>query len=116
MKDGDSIYIPEKPTTVKVQGEVYSPSYVIYDGTMKNYEDYINASGGYKETAYKKKTYVIKANGKIITKPKKEKIEPGDTIYVPEDTRATKGFERTMAAFKGTLEIVSTVALIIVLF
>lgn len=116
LKDGDSIYIPEKPTTVKVQGEVYSPSYVIYDGTMKNYEDYINASGGYKETAYKKKTYVIKANGKIITKPKKEKIEPGDTIYVPEDTRATKGFERTMAAFKGTLEIVSTVALIIVLF
>lgn len=116
LKDGDAVYIPEKPTTVKVQGEVYSPSYVIYDNSMRNYEDYIKASGGYKETAYKKKTYVIKANGKIITEPKKAKIEPGDTVYVPEDTRSKKGFERAMDAFKGTLEIISTVALIIVLF
>ena len=83
---------------------------------MKNYKDYIGAAGGYKESAYKKKVFVIKSNGKAIDNPKDTTIEPGDTIYIPVDTREKKGFEKAMDAFKGTLEIVSTVALIIVLF
>ena len=116
LLDGDTIYVPEKPTTVKVEGEVYSPSYVVYDKNMKNYKDYIGAAGGYKESAYKKKVFVIKSNGKAIDNPKDTTIEPGDTIYIPVDTRKKKGFEKAMDAFKGTLEIVSTVALIIVLF
>lgn len=116
LKDGDTVYVPENPTFVKIEGEVYNPSYVIYDKKLKNYKDYISSAGGYKETAYKKKTFVIKANGKTYENPKDTNIEPGDTIYVPLDSREKKGFDRAMEAFKGTLEIVSTIALIIVLF
>lgn len=116
LKHGDVINIPEKPTYIKIDGEVYTPGYVVYDKGIKDYKKYIGAAGGYKETAYKKKTFVIKANGKTYENPKDTKIEPGDTIYVPVDTRVKKGFERAMEAFKGTLEIVSSVALIIVLF
>ena len=44
LLDGDTIYVPEKPTTVKVEGEVYSPSYVVYDKNMKNYKKSWNVS------------------------------------------------------------------------
>lgn len=114
--DGDTIYIPEKPTTVRVDGEVYAPSYVVYDKSMDNYKDYISAAGGYKESAYTSKVFVIKANGKSISKPGSTKIEPGDTVYVPKDLRAKKGLDRGIELFKGTLEIVSTIALIVLLF
>lgn len=114
--DGDTIYIPEKPTTVKVEGEVYSPSYIVYDKKMDNYKEYVAAAGGYKETAYKKRVFIIKANGKTYDKPGDTKIEPGDTIYVPLDAREKKGIDRAIELFKGTLEIVSTVALIVVMF
>lgn len=116
LADGDTIFVPQKPTTVRVEGEVYSPSYVVYDKKMDNYKDYISAAGGYKESAYKKKVFVIKANGKTIDNPKNTKIESGDIVFVPVDTREKKGFEKAMDAFKGTLEIVSTIALIVVLF
>ncbi len=116
LMDGDTIYVPQKSSVVKVEGEVYLPSYIVYDKEMKNYEDYIEAAGGYKESAYKKRVFVVKANGKAIDKPKKAEIEPGDMIYVPLDTRTKKGFEKFMDNFKGTLEIVSSVALIILLF
>lgn len=116
LVDGDAIYIPEKPTTVKIEGEVYTPGLIVFDSKMDNYKDYVEAAGGYKETAYKKRTFVIKANGKTVAKPSKTKIEPGDTIYVPLDAREKKGLDRGIELFKGTLEIVSTVALIILLF
>lgn len=114
--NGDAIYIPEKPTTVKIEGEVYTPGLIVFDSKMDNYKDYVEAAGGYKETAYKSRTFVIKANGKTVAKPSKTKIEPGDTIYVPLDAREKKGLDRGIELFKGTLEIVSTVALIILLF
>lgn len=116
LVDGDTIFVPEKQTTVKVEGEVYTPSLIVYDKKMGNYKDYIAAAGGYKETAYKKRVFVIKANGKTVDNPSKTKIEPGDTIYIPLDAREKKGIDRGMELFKGTLEIVSTIALIIVLF
>ena len=116
LMDGDTIYIPQKSSVVKVEGEVFLPSYIVYDKNMKNYKEYIQAAGGYKESAYKKRVFIVKANGKAVDKPNKAVIEPGDMIYVPLDTRTKKGFEKFMDNFKGTLEIVSSVALIMLLF
>lgn len=115
LQDGDTINVPQITTTVRVEGEVFAPSHIIYDASMKNYKDYIKAAGGYKSSAYKRKVFIIKANGKTIDKPRGVTIEPGDTIFVPEDIRKKKGYEKFIDLFKGTLEIVGSVALILVL-
>ena len=44
--------------------------------------DYIAQVGGFREEADKTHTYVLKASGKVVKRPKK--IERGDTIIVPE--------------------------------
>ena len=48
----------------------------------------IDSSGGYQDTADKRKVYVIKANGIIYRKnrnifSRNERLQPGDTVIVP---------------------------------
>ena len=85
LADGDSIYIPEIINTVRIEGAVNLPRSVLYQ-EGKGIDYYIRAAGGYKETADKKRTSIMLANGRI-TNPKRfwfdPKITAGSTIFVP---------------------------------
>ena len=89
MEEGDVISIPRQLQTVQVSGEVFLPTYVRYDESM-SFSDYIDNAGGFSSNAFKRKVYVIHANGMagstknvLFFFKKYPKIKPGSHIYIP---------------------------------
>ena len=81
LEEGDSLFIPPRPQTVQVIGAVRNPIAVVYDKTL-GIHDYIAMAGGLRDDANKKDIYIVKASGAATRNLKK--LEPGDTIVVPE--------------------------------
>ena len=88
FKDGDVLYIPEKETTVLVEGEVLNPSLINFEKKY-SFKQYISLSGGFKSSAKKSKVYVVSSSGKSKSTKKflffnlYPRIEAGSTIIVP---------------------------------
>jgi len=81
----DSLYIPEAPKTVAIEGEVGFNTSVLYvEGKALDY--YIDAAGGYSEAADTKRVKIVYANGRIQSVGGKwfnPKVEIGSRIIVP---------------------------------
>ena len=88
LEEGDELFIPSEKQTVKVEGEVLSPSLVRYE-KGKSLKFYIENSGGFSTNAKKSKAYVVYANGDIKTTKRflffksYPNIKPGAVILVP---------------------------------
>lgn len=89
LEEGDELFIPSERQTIRVQGEVMSPSLVRYE-KGKSLADYVNQSGGFSSQAKRNGVYVVYANGNtrgtsnflfFKTYPK---LTPGAVIYVPK--------------------------------
>ncbi len=88
LKNGDALYIPEREDSVVVQGEVLNPNAIVYN---KEYalDDYLNKSGGIKESGDDSSIFVVHANGEAETFKtsflfgSNTQIGPGDVIVVP---------------------------------
>lgn len=90
LEENDYIYVPYRPTTISIYGEVLNPLTTSFN-TNFNYEDYIKLAGGFTKNADKSALYVIKANGESYPLRsrafgKQLYLEPGDTIVIPRDT------------------------------
>ncbi len=104
LEDGDVIFIPSKLATINVLGSVYNPSTYLYDPETKA-DSYVEMAGGPTESADTDKTYVLKVDGSALSQeklkgglfswntktyrwevgsPSKTRLDPGDTIIVPE--------------------------------
>jgi protein involved in polysaccharide export with SLBB domain len=97
LEDGDTLFIPKKPSGVQVMGEVFSSTAITHVKGM-GYKDYINMCGGYTSQADKGRTYILKADGSAVP-PKpgfmswnnganrweehSGEVEAGDTVVVP---------------------------------
>jgi len=101
VKDGDQLLIPEIPYAVSVSGEVQFPTSHLYEGGL-GMKDYLNRSGGYTQNADKDSTFVVKANGAVMTQggnawfgktTTSSRISPGDVIVVPIDVKQTRFLE-----------------------
>ncbi|MEO2069363.1 MAG: SLBB domain-containing protein [Desulfurobacteriaceae bacterium] len=66
LEDGDQIFIPKKPGSVLVFGEVYNPSALVYRKGLK-VRDYIQLAGGFTKDADKENIFVIKADGSVVS-------------------------------------------------
>jgi len=78
---GDSLYVPEYESVVKVEGGVNSPvavAYVPRQGTGY----YIDRAGGFARRADKGRTYVVQPNGSV--ERRSAQPQPGARIVVPE--------------------------------
>lgn len=105
IEDGDFLSIPEKTSVVGVVGAVMSSGAHVYS-ERKDYQDYIDMSGGYTRYADTANVYVLKVDGSarkaysgfIGWNDKKDRhelasfsdedaytIEPGDVVAVPEN-------------------------------
>ena len=100
-KDKDNLFIPAIPYAVSVSGEVQFPTSHLYVEEL-DLNDYLNRSGGYTQNADKDRTFVVKANGAVMTKGGNgwfgkgsggNKISPGDVIVVPIDVKQTRFLE-----------------------
>ncbi|HEX4080332.1 MAG TPA: SLBB domain-containing protein [Rhizomicrobium sp.] len=89
MQPGDFIYIPKRPSTVSVSGEVLNPGSFQYRPDM-SLDDYIDMAGGYTKVAEDDETFVIMPDGSARTPSSgvssffgSDPIPPGSTIVVP---------------------------------
>ena len=84
LRDSDEIEIPTLSPTVNVAGQVNNPGLVRYI-PGRDFEYYIDKTGGFSWNARKGKLRLIKAQTGKWVRPKKDTpIEIGDTIFVPE--------------------------------
>ena len=82
LKDGDTIVVPETPTTVQVVGAVYAGRGVVFKpGQPVDY--YIKYVGGFTPDAARDRIEVIHAGGGLIPAADAGAIQRGDLILVP---------------------------------
>lgn len=90
LRDGDTLYIPERSQEVMVLGEVqYPTSHVFRRDT--NTQHYLSASGGLTANSDERRMYIVRANGAVVTDDERSRrrrvkamdVAPGDTIVVP---------------------------------
>lgn len=93
LRDGDKLLVPKKTQEITILGEVQSPTSHVYRVGLTR-DDYIAMSGGATQKADRKRIYVVRANGDVVSgsrsgwfrKTQSLEIRPGDTIVVPLDT------------------------------
>lgn len=97
LEDGDTMYVPPRPTSVGVFGSVYNTgSYLFSDG--RELGDYLRLAGGPTKGADEASAFVVRANGQVLSARQREtgwfrtanalateRAEPGDTIFIPEE-------------------------------
>lgn len=84
LKNGDVISIPPRSMVVNVSGSVINPGLVPYDPDG-DYRYYIDRAGGFSWKARKNKVLIVKGQTGERARPSgRRKIDPGDTILVPE--------------------------------
>ncbi len=92
LESGDRIYIPKRPLTVRVSGDVLSPASLQFREN-KGPLDYIHEAGGFTYNADKNRAFVLYPDGSA--QPLKVNvwnhnpifIPPGSTIIVPRDPK-----------------------------
>jgi len=97
VKDGDKLSIPKKTQEVTILGEVQSPTSHVYAPGLTR-DDYIAKSGGTTQKADRKRIYIVRANGDVVSggrqgwfrRTQNIEIRPGDTIVVPLDTERVR--------------------------
>ena len=87
LQDGDTIFIPKKPSGVSVLGSVASTGTIKYI-KGKNVGYYLEKAGGFTRNADKGEIRLVKASGKVIKCGLRFRdIEPGDVIVVPQTVK-----------------------------
>jgi polysaccharide biosynthesis/export protein len=91
VEPGDVIYVPQRPYSVSVLGEVLQPGSVPYRSDMSA-SDYIDHVGGYSQFADKSETILVLPDGSARRVESSwfdfgggNDIPPGSTIYVARD-------------------------------
>ena len=110
LEDGDTILIPETPTTVQVIGAVTNGRAIPYRPGLK-VEDYVTQSGGFTVDVAKDRIIVIHAGGGIIPMKKAGAIQPGDVILVPTRVMAEK-LDRYWITFDGVFRAITSSAIV----
>jgi polysaccharide biosynthesis/export protein len=94
VRDGDKLLIPKKTQEITILGEVQSPTSHVFEAGLSR-DDYISKSGGTTQKADRKRIYVVRANGDVVSGERRAgwfrrthgvQIQAGDTIVVPLDT------------------------------
>lgn len=89
LTDGDTITVPERPTTILVAGAVFNGRGVLYkEGAKLDY--YIAQAGGFAPDAAKDNMLIVRAGGGTIPANKIRSLSPGDFIFVPTRVQAEK--------------------------
>jgi len=91
LENGDTIYVPPKPNTIDVIGQVYNPATFIYsrDETVGDYLDEAGTTNNFADTSG---IYVLHADGTLYSKQQSgwfsafnsQHLYAGDAIVVPQ--------------------------------
>lgn len=89
LENGDELIVPRQQQEVMVLGEVQdSTSHLYHPGLSRG--DYINESGGLTDQADRRRIYIVRADGNVVTgnhgwfhEGADVEVHPGDAIVVP---------------------------------
>ncbi len=90
LEPGDVIFIPQRPSTVTVIGEVMLPGSFAFNAD-KSAEDYIDQAGGYGRYADNSHTFIVFPDGTATAMDtswfrfSNAHIPPGSVIFIPKD-------------------------------
>jgi protein involved in polysaccharide export with SLBB domain len=92
LEDGDRFVVPRVPSTVAVEGQVYSANaFVFVRG--RRMRDYLRQAGGPDRNADKKRVFILRADGSVFSHQygdvEHATMFPGDTIVVPPNLDRT---------------------------
>jgi len=118
LQNGDELIIPKKTNYVMVGGQVYNPTAVNFV-PGKSAKWYLSQAGGTTQIADKSASFVIRADGSVLSArnnssfwsgdPMNAVLKAGDSIVVPE--KAPKIGPRNWAPILQAAQIASSVAL-----
>jgi polysaccharide export outer membrane protein len=83
LEDGDRFMVPARPATVNVLGAVYNQNSFIHEPGLR-IADYLRNAGGATRNADTGHTFVIRADGRVAPKQGTGRLNPGDSVVVPE--------------------------------
>ena len=113
LQPGDFVYVPKRPATVAVSGEVLNPGSFQYRPGM-SMNDYLDLAGGVTKTSDTDSTFIIMPDGSARPASSDffdffggNPIPPGATIVVPPDPAPFN----TMVFLTSLSQIVSQVAI-----
>ena len=111
MEDGDRFIVPPKPSSVNIVGAVYEQSSFLFDPQRRVF-GYLKQAGGANRDADKEHAFVIRADGSVFSRDSaktfwgnefdQSRVQPGDTIVVPEKTYRGNGI-RNLLEFLAAL-------------
>jgi protein involved in polysaccharide export with SLBB domain len=110
LEDGDRFIVPRLPSSVTVEGQVYSANAFIYRPGERA-RNYLRQAGGPDRQADKKRLFILRADGSVVSQQyadvNKSMIYPGDTIVVPPNLQPRSGLQRTIdiAQIAGNLAL-----------
>ena len=117
LEDGDRFIVPRVPSNVNVEGQVYSANAFVYT-PGRRVIDYLHEAGGPDRQADRKRAYVLRADGSVISRQynnvDRAFIYPGDTIVVPPILDKRAFFQRIVdvATIIGQLGIAAGFSLL----
>ncbi len=86
LEDGDRFIVPRVPSTVSVEGQVYSANSFVYQRSRRAH-DYLRQAGGPDRDADSKRQFILRADGSVFSRQygnvDKATMFPGDTIVIP---------------------------------
>jgi protein involved in polysaccharide export with SLBB domain len=104
LENGDHFIVPPVPASVNVVGAVFDQNSFLYEPERRA-GDYLHLAGGMNRDADRKEAFVIRADGSVISRASANgpwgnefdrlRMNPGDTIVVPEKSfkpGALRGF------------------------
>lgn len=97
LREGDILYIPTFDETVSISGDVLYPVSVKFDQSA-SLKHFVDQAGGFNNTALRKRSYVVTANGSVLrTKSFMgirffPRVSPGSHVFVPKNTKPKSNF------------------------
>ncbi len=101
LEDGDRFVVPARPSSINVVGAVYDQNSFIFD-VDRSVKGYLHQAGGANRDADPKHAFLIRADGSVISREsantiwgnafEQARVNPGDTIVVPEKIYRGSGF------------------------
>ena len=92
LRNGDTLRIPKRPAFVLISGQVYNAAAITFEpGESASW--YLRHAGGANSVASRRDIFIIRANGSVVGRGSNSwyghdvlstRLEPGDTIVVPQ--------------------------------